>query len=103
MKEYNGVKYYTQGEAANLWNVARSTVWHKVKSGGVPAFDVFGRKMIREDFVQKVLNGNFELANGQFFKGWRGKRDRVTPTKTAAKERAERVAAKKAAKEAAKK
>lgn len=102
MKEYNEQIFYTQTEAAELWNVARSTVWKKVKTGGVPVFDVLGVKMIREDFVQKVLNGNFELANGQFFKGWNGKRDRETPTKTAARERAERVAKKKAAKLAAK-
>lgn len=94
MKEYNGTKYFSQYEAANLWNVSRTTVWTHVKNGGVPVFDVFGRKMIREDFVQKVLNGNFELANGQFFKGWQGKRQRVTKTSLEAEARAERVAAK---------
>ena len=97
MKEYNGTIYYTQGEAAKLWNVSRTSVWTKVKNGGVPAFDVFGRKMIREDFVKKVLNGNFELANCQFFKGWRGKRQRVTKTSLEAEARAKRVQARKAA------
>ena len=99
MKVYNGEIFYSQKEAAELWNVSRTTVWNKIKSGGIPAFDILGQKMISKDFVDKVLNGNFALANGQFFKGWRGKRERVTHTSEMLRERAERVAAKKAKKQ----
>ena len=95
MKIYNGEIYYNQSEAAKLWNVSRATVWAKIRNGGIPAFDVLGRMMIKKEFVDKVISANFELANGQFFKGWRGKRERVTRTSEFLKERAERVAAKK--------
>lgn len=95
MKIYNGEIFYSQSEAAKAWNVSRTAVWYKIKSGGIPAFDVLGKKMISKAFVDRVLNANFELANGQFFKGWRGKRHRDTPTSEMLKERAERVAKKK--------
>lgn len=98
MKIFNGEIFYTQSEAAKAWNVSRGTVWAKIKNGGIPAFDILGQKMISKSFVDKVNNANFELANGQFFKGWRGKRARVTKTSEMLKARAERVAAKKAKK-----
>jgi hypothetical protein len=99
MLVFNGEIFYSQSEAAKAWNVSRGSVWAKIKSGGIPAFDILGRKMISKDFVDKTKNANFELANGQFFKGWRGKRERVTRTSEMLRERAERVAAKKAKKQ----
>lgn len=90
MKEFNGKTYFTQTEAAQALKVARVTLWRKVNAGTVPVFDVLGNKMIEKDFVDKVLSGNFELLNGDFLKGYKGRRSRITKTSELFAERAER-------------
>lgn len=98
MKEYNGQFFYNQSEAAKALKIARVTLWQKVRAGKVPVLDVLGEKMISKEFVDQVLSANFRLLDGSEIKGYKGRREHVTPTSELHAGQAERRKAKQAAK-----
>lgn len=48
---------YKTREAAEILNIAYSTLWRWIKKGEIPTVRIGGRNFIKHDTIQSILNG----------------------------------------------